>query len=195
LRKLSWFKFCESHLDWLNVALSTGVLAGLSFSIPAAWRSPPRNQLDASELKKRCTIIWNVPKALLEAALNVRPLHGMTSPAIYMAGTGVQLELTPRKQEGGSAAFGVFLKSTSYTQHGSTLCEPGSVLSCQYKFQRQVPLAGGAQMCEVSKGQATLNPIGWGKPAVIKASTPADLEPYLVDGHLKLQATVSMITA
>jgi hypothetical protein len=35
--------------------------------------------------------------------------------------------------------------------------------------------------------------VGWGIRRVCTAATPADLEPYLVDGCLKLRATVSLI--
>jgi hypothetical protein len=86
----------------------------------------------------------------------------------------------------------VYLHTSSYTQHATTLCQASDALGCQYEVQRLVP--GAAQLCLVSKGQSTMTPHGWGKPAAIVASSPADLEPFLVDGHLKLKAVIRMVT-
>jgi hypothetical protein len=166
-------------------------MQGTPRDFPAAWLGPPRKQLDASELKQRCTISWDVPKAALEASLNGGPLQNVSSQTIYMAGTGVELYLSPTRRQDGAVEYGLFLRTTSYIQHGTTLCQASSALSCQYEIQRQAP--GMAQMCRVLNSQATLRTCGWGRPAVIVASSPAELEPYLVDGHLRLKATVSMI--
>jgi hypothetical protein len=57
-------------------------------------------------------------------------------------------------------------------------------------IHRQVP--GQEQLRQISKGEATLTTKGWGSREAITATTPADLEPYLVDGHLKLKATISL---
>jgi hypothetical protein len=193
LRKLPWFKFWKDELDLLNVVLSTGVLDGVKHDFPDAWLSPPRKQLDASDLKQRCTISWDVPKAALEAALSNESPEESMSPSIYMAGTGVQLTVYPTRRKDDATAFGVFLQTTSYSHHDTIICEPGAALSCECEILRQA--LGEAQMRRVYKFQMTTTPVGVGKHAFIVASSPADLEPYLVDGHLKLKATISLVPA
>jgi hypothetical protein len=193
LRKLPWFKFNEGHLDWLNIALSNGVLSGVPVKFPDAWVGHPRRQLDASELKRRCTITMDVPKAALQASLSGGPLQHVSSPSIYVAGTGLQLTLKPKAREDGAVTYGVFLRTSNYSQHGTTLCTSANAFSCNYETLRLDP--SKARMRRVCGGTLTLDSFNWGRPAVIVASSPADLEPYLVDGHLKLKATVSMIPA
>jgi hypothetical protein len=194
LRKLTWFKFCESHLDWLNIAVSNDVVRGPAASdLPAAWVSPPRKQLDASELQQRCTFTLVVPKAMLEATLNGGALQAVSSQTIYMAGTGVELYLTPSMREDGVISYGLYLRTSSYTQHGTTVCRAGTALSCEFELLRQVP--GEPQMRRVIRTEATLATCGWGTASAITASTPAELEPHLVDGHLRLKAKISMIPA
>jgi hypothetical protein len=75
----------------VHVTLSNQVLHGALSGFPAAWLSRPRKQLDAFELKQRCTITWNVPAAALQAALNGGPLQEVLSPNVYTAGTGFRL--------------------------------------------------------------------------------------------------------
>jgi hypothetical protein len=75
LPKLPWFRFWKEDLDWLNVAFFTGVLRGAATDVPAAWLCPHRKQLDASDLKQRCTLTLDVPRAALDAALNGGPLQ------------------------------------------------------------------------------------------------------------------------
>jgi hypothetical protein len=194
LPKLPWFKFLQRHLDWLNVSLSNGVLRGPGASdLPAAWLGPARKQLDSSELKRGCAITWDVPKAVLEAAMNGGPHEEVLSPSIYVSGTGLRLMLKPKAKEGDAVAYGVYMRTSSYTQHGTILTEGADAFSCQYEVQRQEP--GQVQLCRVTKGQATFIKCGWGVRGAIVASSPADLEPHLVDGHLKLKATISMIPA
>jgi hypothetical protein len=107
-----------------------------------------------------------------------------------MAGTGVQLLLQSEKEEGGKMSCGVYLQLADYAQHGFTLCSAG--LSCSFTTSRKVP--GQEQMSVVLSESATLaSRYGWGLRNVITASTPADLEPYLVDGYLRLKATIRLI--
>jgi hypothetical protein len=176
----------------VHVALSNQVLHGALNGFPAAWLSRPRKQLDAFELKQRCTITWNVPAAALQAALNGGPLQEVLSPSICTAGTGFRLFVQPTRRQDGAVEYGVYVRTSSYTQHGATLCEPDTAFSCQFEVQRQAP--GGGKLGLLNT-RATVTALGLGRPAAIVASSPADLDPYLVDGHLKLKATVSMIRA
>jgi hypothetical protein len=43
-------------------------------------------------------------------------------------------------------------------------------------------------------GNAIATADGWGKAGFITAPTPADLEPHLVDGHLKLKASIHLLS-
>jgi hypothetical protein len=186
LPKLTWFRFWQEHLDWLNVALSSGVLHGAVEGFPAAWLSLPRKQLDASELEQRCTITLNVTStALLGAALNGGPLLEIWSPSVYAAGTGVQLFVQPRRRQDGAVEYGVFLRTTSYIQHGTALCSARSALSLDFEIQCQRP---GAPLSLINT-QSTVTTRGMGSPAAIAAFSTADLDPYLVDGQLRLEAT------
>jgi hypothetical protein len=98
--------------------------------------------------------------------------------------------MNTKRKEDGATAFGLYLGTASYRRHGTTLCLPSCGFSCQYLTQRQVN--GQAQPRNISSGEATLTTQGWGAD-FITVSTPSDLEPYLVDGCLKLKATVTLI--
>jgi hypothetical protein len=189
LGKQGWFKFSGQVLDHFNSVILTRVFTGLT-DVPPRWLKPARKQQDASELKRRCTITWNVPEADLHELLSAESSLQLTSSTVYIAGTGVHLMVQSEKVEG-KASYGVYLRLAGYVQHGFTLCSARLGLSCHFTISRQVP--GQEQMSVVLLTTATVTSRGWGTASFITASTPADLEPHLVDGHLKLKATVSMI--
>jgi hypothetical protein len=177
----------------MNAAIPTGVLKGCS-GIPPGWLKPPRKQLPLTELERRCTITWNVPRADLQQLFTITAgqIQQQTSDKVYMAGTGVQLLLQSEKEAGGKTSYGIYLTVADYAQHGFTLCSARLGLSCNFTISRQVP--GQQQMSVVLQDKATVsNSGGWGQPGLITASTPADLEPHLVDGQLKLKATIRPI--
>jgi hypothetical protein len=188
LGKLAWFKFNGTAvLDFVNAAIPTGLFSGYQ-GIPPGWLKPARKQLPLPELEQRCTITWDVPRADLQSLLQAESYSRKTSHVLYVAGTGVRLSLSA---SAGKKPFGVFLRLADFIQHGFTLCSARLGLSCQFTISRQVP--GQEEPSVISHGDATVTADGWGIPSLITASTPADLEPHLVDGQLKLKAIVSMI--
>jgi hypothetical protein len=189
LGKQRWFKFNGTVLDHFNAAILTGVFRGIP-GTPPAWLKPARKQLPLTELERRCTITWNVPRAELQQLLAAGSLERRASDKVYMAGTGVQLLLRSKKVEG-KTSYGVFLTVVDYAQDGFTLCSARLGMSCHVTIWRHVP--GQELLSVVLLDTATLTSRGWGKTSYITASTPADLEPYLADGHLKLEATIRLI--
>jgi hypothetical protein len=198
LAKYSWFKFKGTLvLDHINAAIATGLLKGLS-DTPPGWLKPARKQLPLTELERRCTTTWNVPAADLQkllAPLPILVLQGewcsSMSDTVYMAGTGVRILPQPAQVVGGKTSYGVYLQLADHVQHGFTLCSAKLGMSCHFAISRQVP--GQVQMSEIVQDKVAVTRRGWGKSGLIKASTPADLEPYLVDGQLKLKATIRLI--
>jgi hypothetical protein len=110
---------------------------------------------------------------------------------VYVSGTGVELLMQAHPMEGGKTGLGVYIRLASYGQHGIALCPARSGMSCHFTIQRQVP--GQGQTLLLSQADATLTALGLGTPDIITSTTPADLEPDLVDGCLKLKATIRLI--
>jgi hypothetical protein len=172
----------------MDGALKKGVFKGDS-GIPSAWLGPARNQLQPEELQKRTTINWNVPKVSLERLLSDFAVE-CRSPPKYVKGTGIQLWLSKgARQQAGPVGIGVYLTTCHYTQHGVVLAPPRQALTCHMEIRRWVPSKDEAEL--VTSDTATISSKGWGRPDIISANTPADLEPYLVDGCLRLSASVT----
>jgi hypothetical protein len=194
LGKQGWFKFKGTAvLDYINAAIPLEMFQGLT-GIPPGWLKPARKQLPLTELERQCTINWSVPRADLQQLLTITAgqIQEQTSDKVYMAGTGVHLLLqSKREEEGGKTSLGVYLQLTDYAHPDGTVCSARSALGCHYVTSRQIP--GQEQMSVIDQYTAALTSRGWGIPGVITASTPAELEPHLVDGHLKLKATIRLI--
>jgi hypothetical protein len=144
-------------------------------------------------LEQRCIIQWGIPRAELEIMLASSAAgqdSKCSSSAIYLAGTGIEL-LCESSRNGDATNFGLFVGPTSYTQHGTVLCKASLGFPCSYSIDRQKP--GQAEWVNVWNAEATLPQTGWGIAQALTATTPADLEPYLVDGCLKVKATISLI--
>jgi hypothetical protein len=196
LYNLQWFKFNDSQLKWLNIALCSGLVAGSTRGIPVGWLRPKRQQLATSVLEQRCTITWEIPRAGLEAALYAGRFNGgifwnITSPPLYLAGTAIKYSMSIKRNVNGATDYALYAHTAHYTQHDTTLCFASCDLSCNVVMQRQVP--GQAQLHQVFSCQQTLTIDGRGRKAAITTTTPSDLEPYLVDGCLKLKATVRLV--
>jgi hypothetical protein len=96
----SWFKVNGTDdLDYMNVAIPAGVFRGLE-NIPPGWLKPARKQLPADELDERFVITWDVPAADLQSLFRATRVGQQTSSTLYMAGTGVHLQLQTEKEEG-----------------------------------------------------------------------------------------------
>jgi hypothetical protein len=128
-----------------------------------------------------------VPKAVLLELLGQKK-ETLYSPATYVGGTGVRLSLW--KYQGDSVQLGVFVHLQTYELEGRNLTSEPSFLSCKYAVSRIAP--DQSEPVKVTSGTYTLtSKHGWGKREAIPASAPSDLEPYLVDGHLKLRLEIA----
>jgi hypothetical protein len=187
---MAWFKHSEGHLAWINTAVSTGVLDNLN-RIPQGWLEAQRKQLDGMVLIERTVIEWDVPAADLQELLTGKGGGSLLSPAVYLAGTGFQLELLRKRQEDGRSHLGIYIVPCAYKQLGLQLCSAAEAVSCSFSIQR---LTGATSEPErVSGGVITViggGTDGFGHPDFITAATPNDLSPYLVNGSLMLRAGV-----
>jgi hypothetical protein len=184
-----WFPTDGVDLDWWEGALRTKVFKGRA-AIPPAWVGRARKQLAVKELQRRTTLSWDVPKADLEALLG-QECEILRSQPTYLKGTGCQLKLEGKLQQDGSSMIGVFLMPCKYEQHSVVLAPASPALTCRMEIKHQLP--DSAKPETMLSTTATVSSNGWGLAEVIIATTPADLEPYLVDGCLKLRATVNLI--
>ncbi len=191
LPELSWFKRNKMELQWLTAALIMGTEKknNRPASMSPAWLGPARKQLASATLAQRRALEWAVPRAELEAALVQEGVKYIYSPPVYSAGAAWQLRVLVQKGEGGKRAVGVFLHPCSYS-HGATLVAPLRFpLTCSFTISRAVP--GQARPKPVCVSYAITLITGRGKPSVFTAASPSDLEPHLVGGCLRLQATLT----
>jgi hypothetical protein len=179
----------KSKLEF--VALST--MAGTPLppsTFPSYWLLAPRQPAQQDTI-----ISWDVPRVRLVAALSLAA-DGIAeeSPTIYLSATGVQLALHVRKDtaEPSRTNFAVLIRTCNYAPQGMNqpLCTAANGLTVRCTITQQ--LSGGRQPAVIMSTLATLHENGWGKNRVCSAVMPLDLEPFLVDGCLKLQATLTL---
>jgi hypothetical protein len=174
-------------LTWFNVALASNTLHD-DHGIPKAWAAASRRQL-----LKPIAITWEIPKAELGKGLEKDSFKLGSSP-VYVCGTGVHLTLeASRDRATGVVNFGVYTGLCSYSPPGfdEDLCDAASGLALHCNITRDV--AGHSSPQRVTTPIKTFTKDGWGKSNAFTATTPADLEPYLVDGCLKLRATIKVL--
>jgi hypothetical protein len=113
---------------------------------------------------------------------------------VYLGGTGIQL-FCEAERDGTDTHFGVYMATSSYTQHGTILCQARAGFPCRCTIQRHMNRERnewpkwGMEM----DAWKILGPRGAGRNGLITATTTADLGPQLVDGCFKLKATVNFI--
>jgi hypothetical protein len=110
----------------------------------------------------------------------------LSSPAVYVAGSGFQLLLINGKRRRQS---GVFISTAPYTQHGEILCGAAEIFCCDISIKQQV--RGKRKPDVLLDGLYTS--IGRGCGADLGFRSPADLEGHLVDGCFRLRATIKPI--
>jgi hypothetical protein len=175
----------------MDFAMRSGTFRGEP-DLPLGWSRMPREQLPEEELQECGTITWDVPKVEVEALLGgaVQDCH---SPPQYLAGTGLHLVVKAVTQPDGSTEVGVSLVPCDFEQHGVVLASASKALACQLKIQCAKP--GQAEAVTVFSKTATYSKLGWGTAHLFTLTTPADLEPHLVEGHLKLTASCKVLCA
>jgi hypothetical protein len=178
----------EEFLEWFNVALASKT-PHAARGLPATWAAPDRKQLE----RPSTCITWDVPKAELGRYLEDIS-YRLRSPPVYMSGTGVQLLLVCRNDgDTGSKEFLLGVVLCSYSPPGLAweLCDVASGLTCDVRITRDA--TGNNSPQEVDSFVNTLSSRRGFVGRAVTAATPADLEPYLVDGCLKLRATIKVL--
>jgi hypothetical protein len=178
-------------LDWV----ATSTIAGTPVSanlVPPAWLQPPRKAVEHANVIK-----WDVPRArLVDAMSNPASTHSEKAPPVYLSATGVQLALNVRKIAGepNTTHFDVFIGLCDYIPPGmsSPLCTATAAgLPVSVTITHQLP--EGRQPAQFDNQSVTLSTeIGVGS-RVFSAGDRLDLEPHLVDGCLKLEATLRVL--
>jgi hypothetical protein len=192
LPKLGWFKCNEGQLQWVTLAsMHSGAVEVNNSSIPAAWLGPARKQLASAQ---RTALEWAVPHAELVAALGKKEPTSLYSQPVYSAGAAWKLDLRlSEAAPGGKRDVGVFLHPSSYS-HGATLVAPlHCAMTCGFTISRALP---GQSQPKIIYGVDVVTVLlhrGWGRTSVFTVASPSDLEPHLVDGCLRLQATVKAL--
>jgi hypothetical protein len=187
LPRFPWFADTKGNLASFSVATLTGTDPFVDELY--SWSSPPCKQLPRAVLRQRACIAWDVPKADLQKQIGQKE-ELLYSPTIYFAGTGVQLFLS--HDEDDSDQLGLFVQLQRYELQGRQLTSLPSFLSCTYATSRMAP--GQAEPVPMFSGTETLTSYqGWGERKNIPASSPSDLEPYLVEGHLKLRLVIEEV--
>jgi hypothetical protein len=195
LPKLGWLKCNKTKLQWVTLGLMTDTLrteeqSSPASHIPPAWLGPARKQLPSDTLARRTALEWVVPRAKLVTALGKEKVAELYSPPVYNSGSALQLYIqVSEAQEGGHRDMGVHILPCDY-KHGFMLVAPVHCpLICSCSISHCAP---GHEMAEIANDTVTLPAVGWGDSSAFTVASPSDLEPHLVNGCLKLQATVSV---
>jgi hypothetical protein len=143
-------------------------------------------------MNQRSLITLSVPRANLEPLLSNSYDDSRNSVVRYQAGTGLQLQLhlTPSNR---TLKVGVYMRPCEYRQHGVALAPASQAFPCRFNIQRERPPPAKPE--SILSTTAVITAGGWGRPEELPVKTISDLEPYLVDGCLKLRATCAVLTA
>ncbi|KAJ9511074.1 hypothetical protein QJQ45_002835 [Haematococcus lacustris] len=191
LPALAWFQIPGAATAKVAVAAScatdmTGVLD--KNKGPAAWAASPRTQLDPTELMRRTTICWDVPRQRLANLIASKDLTAkIASEPVYTAGAGwrvyVDLNKGKDKKDFTLGCWGQVVAYAECKQHslGAKLpwCTP-----IQYTITRGAELESFIDWTKASVSDACGQTTFLGK----SINTMADLEPFLVSGCLQITA-------
>jgi hypothetical protein len=114
---------------------------------------------------------------------------------IYLSGTGFELHCDARK-DGPVTRFGVYVKTSGYMRHGELLISRGrEYVVCRFTIHRQQQSQDQwvQEWVQLISGKGILDTRGWGDHSQITATTAADLGPYMVEGRLKVKATIQLV--
>jgi hypothetical protein len=183
----------KKELKWMHIARKYSAYEGET-SVPYEWKPwRARKQLPAEELQRRGLITWDVPRSDLEALLgDDKKCDKYCSPPQYLGGTAFQLVLACRAtgQPDGSSEVGVSLVTCEYEQHGVLLAPGDKAMACRFEIKRLLP---GLESVTVVGGKAWFPLPGSGSAQLFSVATATDFEPHLVDGCLKLSASVEVM--
>jgi hypothetical protein len=187
LPRLDWFEHdCRPVENAFMACLAPAGINAYPYTVPMAWRGPPRKGLVGNELARRSTIAFDIPQDMLEQ-LFAGKWDFLWSPPIYLAGTGVRL--CARLCKARDYLLGVYLRLTEFAVEGHTVVPRPGMLTCTCTMEHLAPTQSKpVKFREFS--QAMNGDSEGGFHVVFTLSGPSDLEPYLVDGCLKLRAQI-----
>ncbi|KAL6752749.1 hypothetical protein V8C86DRAFT_564004 [Haematococcus lacustris] len=193
LPSLLWFDIPGILTTSVVLAATCGFeLAGVLPEPPLAWSAPPRKKLDPTELLRRTSIRWDVPRQQLVDLLASKDLTARVySEAVYSAGTGWQVFISLVKGEqdhDGQPGFtlGCFGELTNYAHYKNPSCYKlplGSIVD--------FGIVRGCAITELTVQKIlVLHGCGCGCGSLLGQSihTAADLQPFLVNGCLQITA-------
>jgi hypothetical protein len=135
----AWFSSYTPDLAWMNVALVHGMLPSTTSSLPQGWLASARTSDPSSRHNSliRTSFKWRVTEATLQALLAGDQQQPLLSPAVYIAGTGVQLWIKAKKLEGSNSptSFRASLKLCDWSPPGvdKVVCTAGAGLAVRYE--------------------------------------------------------------
>ncbi len=175
-------------------SMLSGVSRGSLLSdLPPAWIGPARPQLDSEELARRTKLTFSLPRAELEAAMQKEKSVMLNSPqSQYSSGAEFRLAVTVAEVGVGKlrkVAATVLLERELFQlpSYSQVAC---SVAVYQLRSEssiRRVPLG------TLGTGKEVLFSDSSSVYPMFSASSPSDLEPHLVDGCLRLEASVAVL--
>ncbi len=189
----SCFKASKEQLQLVLHSMLSGVSRGSLLSdLPPAWIGPARPQLDSEELARRTKLTLSVPRAELEAAL--LKVEGVTfgssthEKVRYSSGSLIRLVVAVSQAEAGRPREVMASLQTRRFQglpvYSQVACNVAIYQLRSDSNNPRVPIMDGVRL---------LSPEAeWCGP-IFTASSPSDLEPHLVDGCLRLEASVKVL--
>jgi hypothetical protein len=187
-RRLHWLQgrswadhSLADQLAVLNVGLAGGINDFTRLPMPEAWLAPARKQS-----REPVVVAWDVPFADLKDLLGGQSTT-LSSPAAYVSGTGVQMQLkVDTDSSSNKTEFVVSLRLASYTPPGldTPLCDAGAALVCNYTLTTQLPSRRVPRVLISSTHVLSRKGLG------AAAASTADLGKLCVGGLLRLMATI-----
>ncbi|KAJ9511331.1 hypothetical protein QJQ45_029734 [Haematococcus lacustris] len=191
LPTLAWFQIPGAATAKVAAAAScatdmTGVLN--KDKEPAAWAASPRTQLDPTELLRRTTIRWDIPRQRLASLIASKDLTAkIASEPVYTAGAGwrvyVDLNKGKDKKDFTLGCWGQVVAYAECKQHSLGAKLP-LCTSIRYTISNSTWLRSLGTWTDVSVSD------GYGEASFLGKSinTVAELEPFLKGGCLQITA-------
>ncbi|KAJ9505401.1 hypothetical protein QJQ45_028679 [Haematococcus lacustris] len=206
LSSLAWFTIPGTSTSQVSYAASYGFgmdgVLGVA-QAPPAWSAAPRKKLIPDELRRRTTLNWAVPRHQLADLFASKDLPTtLDSKHMYSAGVGwiFFLHLMRETQDEFGLRLNCFCQLVTYAECKHWAHSLGARLPhgtpVNLSIARGTRLQGGFVKYDHSQGIRTCmysNGIGTGAFAVKGLRSVADLDPFLLDGFLRIDAALHVL--
>ncbi|KAL6761446.1 hypothetical protein V8C86DRAFT_859029 [Haematococcus lacustris] len=202
LSTLDWFSIPGIASQDVALAASCGHgMNGVLPKPPLAWSATPRKKLDTTELRRRTTIRWDVPRQQLVDLLASKDLTSdLCSEPVYSAGVGwrIYLDLQADQRTDGQPGFtlgcwGELVTYAGCKDHALGAKLPGGT-PIKYVITRGAVLKSKSSLYQSS---VIWMEDAYGEDDFLALSKPfetaAQLEPFLVSDCLQVTGTFEVV--